>query len=505
MNNQPEISKIHQLMLIVVILLTLLAACAPTGNVTPEAAVVDTAIVAPAETAITSSATAEIPEVKLEIIFTGLESLDGDALTRFYEQTSEFIEAAANAINNDPGLKAALYGENGLKIAFDPARLIYHDGMWGYFAPEGGPLSNNLLIISTAKGKEGEILCASLDGASSILGTQFNENDYYLDFANIDGNHVCLVRSKVNGKEEDGEIVAVTNAAGRWSLPRESGFDLSAVTTSAKEAGSNVLIVAQEEAAQQAIAEHMISHPLEIDLNDLSNAPGVTGQIAAAYPELQEILVSNFPIEIQGDIDGAIEAIVTDFIMYTDYDSAPRLYGKVIVAEIELSYLDVNQVEQHIYFPLELYDGRYKNQWMLGAVTESSIKQSSMESRMTAHADYEDNAMNSYSGFFGSFLVPEHWGEKQIIFNDDNTGWVVILDTTYPTEAYSSGSTHGEDFDLLESTNPPFTMNDLINFQATGDPQYLPQVNGKPYFWPAVSLRGSILNLLKDNEWLQNH
>ena len=453
----------------------------------------------------TEGATVEnTPEEPLEVELTGTAGLDQQVKDNLDEQTSEFVEAAANSINQNPELKAALYdSEGGLKVAFDPARLIYHDGMWGYFAPEGGPLGNNLLIISTVKGKEGEILFASLDGASSILGTQFNESDYYLDFANIAGNHLCLVRSKVNGKEEDGEIVAATNAAGRWSLPRESGFDLSAVTTSAKEAGSNALIVAQEETAQQAIAEHMISHPLEIDLNNLANAPGVTGQIAAAYPEFQEVMNRTFPMEVQGEMGTTMQAVVTDFILYTDYDSAPRLYDKVITIEIELTYLDANQQEQHIYFPLRMYDEKLKSIWQVGSISSDNIiTRDNIKAELDGNRDYTSQAMDLWIGIFGSYLIPEYWGVKQISFNNDGTGWVVTLDTIYPNSTYAQNSTHGKDFALLGLANPPYTKEDLANFQATGDPQYLLQINGKAYFWPAVNLLGSRFNILKDNEFL---
>ncbi|MBG0785884.1 MAG: hypothetical protein H0S79_12375 [Anaerolineaceae bacterium] len=264
-----------------------------------------------------------------------------------------------------------------------------------------------------------------------------------------------------------------------------------------------------EEATQQAITEHMINHPLEIDLNDLAHASGVTGEIAAAFPEFQEVMNSTFPMQVQGEMGTTMQAVVTDFILYTDYDNAPRLYDKVVIIEIELTYLDANQQEQYIYFPLELYDEQKQSMWMIGAISERSINgnftKENAKTALDANRDYTEQTLNGAAGFFGSYLIPEYWGVKQITFNDDNTGWVVTLDTIYPVEAYAQNATHGEDFELLRSANPPYTREDLANFQATGDPQYLPQVNGKPYFWPAVSLKGSIFNLLKDNEWLNNH
>jgi hypothetical protein len=257
-----------------------------------------------------------------------------------------------------------------------------------------------------------------------------------------------------------------------------------------------------EEATQQAITEHMISHPLKIDLNDLAHASGVTGEIAAAFPEFQEVMDSTFPMQVQGEMGTTMQAVVTDFILYTDYDNAPRLFDKVITVEIEMTYLDANQQEQHIYFPLRMFDEGTKKMWILGGISDRILTRGNVEAELFGNRDYTEKAISGLGGFFGSYLIPEYWGVKQITFNDDNTGWVVTLDTIYPVEAYAQNSTHGEDFGLLRSANPPYTREDLANFQATGDPQYLPQVNGKPYFWPAVNLLGSRFNILKDNEFL---
>jgi hypothetical protein len=63
MYNKPNSSEIHYLFLTVLILLTLLAACAPTGTATPETAVVDTATAESTETAIVRITATQAPTI----------------------------------------------------------------------------------------------------------------------------------------------------------------------------------------------------------------------------------------------------------------------------------------------------------------------------------------------------------------------------------------------------------------------------------------------------------
>lgn len=185
----------------------------------------------------------QTPKEPLAIEFVGVENLSSEELNNLNENTSAFTDAVEAKVNQDPTLKAALYdSEGGLKVAFNPNNLFFHNGIWGYFAPEGGPLSNNLLIISNAPGSEGEIRFCSIPGANEILGLSLKESDHYLDFTVVDGQNVCLVR-----KNSDGGVVAINNAAGQWSRPENSGLNIASIGQSAREIGKSAVAMAAEE------------------------------------------------------------------------------------------------------------------------------------------------------------------------------------------------------------------------------------------------------------------
>ena len=241
-------------------------------------------------------------------------------------------------------------------------------------------------------------------------------------------------------------------------------------------------------------AEQGITNALGVDLHNLAGASGVTGEIAKTYPEIQDVIENNFPITIEGEVGGAFTAIITDFIIYNDNNSAPRFFGKVMLAEVELSYLDALGQEQQIWFPIELYDEISSERWLVG----TSIVNRSMEEILTI-TKYSNHEI--YNQRLGQFLLKtDNFLEKQIVFNEDTTGALMTLDTIYPTSEYGQNSTSGLDFDLLTSDASPYTEDDLVNFRASGDPQYLPEVNGKHYLWPAVDFAGSVFNIVKDRE-----
>jgi hypothetical protein len=243
-------------------------------------------------------------------------------------------------------------------------------------------------------------------------------------------------------------------------------------------------------------AEQGITNALGVDLYNLADAPGITGEIAKTYPEIQDVMENNFPITIKGEVGGAFTALVTDFIVYPVYETAPRLFDNVVIMEVELSYLDANQKEQQIYVPFYLYNEQTRTELMVGTAPQGQTVDRTIYSMQF----YDDEgSMENWSNIFGlSLLTTEERGKKQIVSNEDNTGFLVDIDAIYPIAAYNQNLTSGWDFDLLGSNNPPYTEDDLSAFQLTGDPYTLPEINGKRYFWPLTNVSGSMFNILQD-------
>jgi len=243
-------------------------------------------------------------------------------------------------------------------------------------------------------------------------------------------------------------------------------------------------------------AEQKITNALGVDLFNLADASRVTGEIAKVYPEVQKAMENNFPIEITGEVGGSFIALVTDFIVYTNYETAPRLFDNVVIIEVELSYLDANQQERQIYVPFYLYNEQTGMELTIGTAPQNESKD-----RLIKYMPLydSDTRMDAWSNLFGLFLLmTEERGEKQIVLNEDNAGFFVDVDAIYPNTDYGQNFTSGWDFDLLNSDNPPYTEEDLANFQLTGDPNNLPEINGKIYFWPLTNISGSKFNILQD-------
>ena len=73
-----------------------------------------------------------------------------------------------------------------------------------------------------------------------------------------------------------------------------------------------------------------------------------------------------------------------------------------------------------------------------------------------------------------------------IEFVRKNYGDKIKIVANFPDEGFKNNETNGVAFDTLLEANPPYTQDDLIKLYQTGDSQYLPQIDGKPYFWPVV-------------------
>ena len=438
-----------------------------------------------------TEANAEVtPEEPLEIEFSGTSQLDQATQDNLDEQTSEFMTAATHSINSNPELKAALYSENGLKIVFDPSYLIYHNGMWGYFAPEGGPLSNNLLIISNAKGSEGEIRFCSIDGASSVLGLDLNEQDHYLDFDHVSGQNVCLVR-----KESDDSVVAINNAQGQWSLPENSGLKMLTVSlSSARADGLTAVEMAQEETIQETQeAAEMDQAEIRaeilaagVNLDDLANSENEWVRNHLAIETIQDDINNhNFGTENENNLTAVViglEAVENleelDQALTTDG-------GWKLTTFAKLAYKDINGDWQIIKVPLNAYHPEDDLFWIKNVGSRSAPAFMEGERFINPDDEVGFNFPPIRTWIALSTSQSYHYGTGSFI--RFSTAWVG--DPTYVNS------------DCLLGDPPRYSEEQLIEFRKTGDPTIFGYQDSDGYyiFWPLVTFNADISQLANYN------
>jgi hypothetical protein len=439
-----------------------------------------------------TEATAEVTlEEPLEIEFSGTSQLDQATQDNLDEQTSEFVTATTNSINNNPELKAALFSENGLKVPFDPELLIYHNGIWGYFAPEGGSLSNNLLIISNAEGSEGEIRFCSIDGASSVLGLGLNEQDYYLDFDHVSGQNVCLVR-----KESDDSVVAINDAQGQWSLPENSGLKMLTVSlSSARADGLTAVEMAQEETIQETQeAAEMDQAEIRaeilaagVNLDDLANSENEWVSNYITIDSLQEKINNNFGKEEEGwirtvviGLEGVKNQEEFDQALVTDG-------GWKILSYAKLAYKMANGDWQIIKVPLMAYSMKDKILWRKVANTISG--------------QYIDDKETTIEKIEPILTDPElsmdrYWElSNQFANYHSGTGSFIKLFTAWPEDPKYTNN------DCIIGDPPRYSEEDLIYFRETGDPSIFGYQDSDGYYiyWPLVTFNADISKLANYN------
>ena len=234
-----------------------------------------------------------------------------------------------------------------------------------------------------------------------------------------------------------------------------------------------------------------IKNSLGVDLHNLKNEPGLVGEILEKYPQTQRELETNFPIIINNEVGGGFITLVTDVIFYKDYDTAPSLYGDKLMAELELSYLDVNGKEQLIFIPIEKWDSTTKEDWMFGTSVIYILEESVVRGTM------ERGSIEFYYRTLSTLTSPLIFAEppQKVVLKE---GAFFDLDAIFPDETLMQNRTGGQDFELLKTDTPPYTETDLEMFRKTGDPQFLPLVNGKRYLWPCASGGASLFNIYED-------
>lgn len=169
--------------------------------------------------------------------------LNQQEIQNLQEGTENFTQALEDSLNKNPSLKQEIYAEGGLMVAFDPNNLIVKNGVEAYFAPKGGALSNNLLLI----GENREIRFHSMEGANALLGTNFSEKEHKLDFA-ADGKTKLGIG--IIQEIATGDIKALTSSTGQWSLPENSGYtqeELAQFAESGKKSGESAVQMARED------------------------------------------------------------------------------------------------------------------------------------------------------------------------------------------------------------------------------------------------------------------
>ena len=81
------------------------------------------------------------------------------------------------------------------------------------------------------------------------------------------------------------------------------------------------------------------------------------------------------------------------------------------------------------------------------------------------------------------------WYEKMIehfLFSKPESGKMLKIVANFPSEKFNNNQTKGLAFETLQEANPPYTKEDLANFYQTGQSLYLPEIDGKHYFWPVI-------------------
>jgi hypothetical protein len=181
--------------------------------------------------------------------------------------------------------------------------------------------------------------------------------------------------------------------------------------------------------------------------------------------------LNTFPIQAGGELGNIyrLDCSFDEIILYQNYQRSPMLPGNWrCLAAMACSYLNSNQQLEQIYLPLRVYNTSTQQVLLVG----SSIQQENEEevirlAEMTSTAWYEK--------------MIEHY-----LVSKPEPGKKIKIVANFPSEEFQNNQTKGLAFETLKEANPPYTKSDLENFYQSGDSQYLPEINGKHYFWPVI-------------------
>ncbi len=181
--------------------------------------------------------------------------------------------------------------------------------------------------------------------------------------------------------------------------------------------------------------------------------------------------LNTFPIEAGGELGifYRLDCSYNELTIFRNYQQLPNLPGDWrCLAEISCQYLNKNRELETIYLPLHIYQPSTQQLLFVGG----SIKQVE-ETEVMMYVEKADQ------GFYEA-MIANALGKKPV------KGDKIKIVANFPDEGFKNNETNGVAFDTLLEANPPYTQDDLIKLYQTGDSQYLPQIDGKPYFWPVV-------------------
>ena len=151
------------------------------------------------------------------------------------------------------------------------------------------------------------------------------------------------------------------------------------------------------------------------------------------------------------------------------YNQAPVLAGGWLsLVDISCLYLNSQGQLETIYLPYWVYQPEEELSLMAGYTFKPETKEAVLRLLNATNEDW-------FAGMAGKSL-----------FGVAETGSKMVILTNWPDEQFNANETQGAAFETLETSNPPYTRENLAAFRQTGDSKYLPQISGKSYFWPVA-------------------
>lgn len=165
-----------------------------------------------------------------------------------------------------------------------------------------------------------------------------------------------------------------------------------------------------------------------------------------------------------------LECQIEEINQYRNYPQAPLIPGGwKVLAEISCSYIDKQGSLQIIHLPLHIYHPVKQDYLLVGTDIQKETDENKIRqiAEITSLAWYEK-------------MTETFWGSSIAI------GKTIKIDLDFPSAELAMEKTRGAAFETLLEPNPPYTKEALLNFYQSGDPQFLPRIDGKSYFWPVV-------------------
>ncbi|MBN2568217.1 MAG: hypothetical protein JXB42_02180 [Deltaproteobacteria bacterium] len=237
-------------------------------------------------------------------------------------------------------------------------------------------------------------------------------------------------------------------------------------------------------------------YTLGYDLDNLRISKGNIALIANQYLQLQEIINSQFPLvtNVEGQ-PSDLTCVITNFNYYQKLEEAPTFNGKYILVDFECAYLDINYKEQVVYLPLDVYDPETQKDMTISwfhTATMEEIEEGIKD------ASYETMFTSRHKSLPGLTISPYYLNSVEF-----DLGTVMSISTINPKEITQNEKKYGHNifflgYQWMISSESPLSETDLESFRMTGDPIYLPEINGKHYFWPCRQYIASPFNLFGD-------